>query len=609
MLADKKEFLGPHFRFLNDKTNSRIVKVFYEVYTKNDRTHPSPGVLQNGILSQSWDKTEKKEVSSKLEKILKIDIEDPSAHEKKLITLIKAAIVATHQEKISRSLLGDPSLDNFVRVGEQNDELVRVLQQVSFANPDVDTVPDILGLIERESSEEVSVIPSGFKLIDEFIGGGFGRQEVSLIAAPVNQGKSVILVNIAANIVRAGKKVLFISLEGKESQPKVRFISNFARIKFSRIKQYKGWKSDGNTSGLSGYLKADETKRIKEAQDLINGNIGFCHEIKRNEIEDLIPFVRDKYKDFKFDAIVVDYIQKVRARKNFSRPDLELGYIVEEFERLASELNISAISAVQIKNEGIKEARRKVSEDNIPFPLYREIDVADSKKIIDNVACCLTFNRTDEEKRTGRGRIGVLKSRESMVDYQVGYEIDWDYLDISGSTVYLEITGEGEDDVSSITSREIDSLYASGADILINQKNEESLKTRLKEKDYLKTAFEFNNFSAMEDLEDLVIERNDLEGQRQQIELEKELYSTDEYIERTKELKDEISKIEADGKIRDLIKKVYGENLNESLIKIEEFKALQTEIEALVDTSAFDGFLRYSGMLQEISSFALKEDT
>lgn len=93
------------------------------------------------------------------------------------------------------------SLNSLLQVGVREDETVSML-----------SVGYLKGREEKMSSVENVGINLGFERIDQATGGML-RGELVVVMAPSNTGKTMFLVNVAANLIEQGYKVLFINCD------------------------------------------------------------------------------------------------------------------------------------------------------------------------------------------------------------------------------------------------------------------------------------------------------------------------------------------------------------------------------------------------------------
>ena len=69
-------------------------------------------------------------------------------------------------------------------------------------------------------------IPTGLALLDKNMRGGLSLGELGMIIGPTGRGKSIILVNLAAEALLAGKDVVYITFELFEHEVLLRFFQN-----------------------------------------------------------------------------------------------------------------------------------------------------------------------------------------------------------------------------------------------------------------------------------------------------------------------------------------------------------------------------------------------
>ena len=73
-----------------------------------------------------------------------------------------------------------------------------------------------LSFFDAESHIQDSLknkVTTGWNEIDDLMDGGWDRKTLNVIIGASNSGKSLWLCNIATNALRAGKNVLYVTLE------------------------------------------------------------------------------------------------------------------------------------------------------------------------------------------------------------------------------------------------------------------------------------------------------------------------------------------------------------------------------------------------------------
>lgn len=84
--------------------------------------------------------------------------------------------------------------------------------------------------ILKEMQESENTIPTGFFNIDLLLSGGIAPGALFLIAARPAVGKSALATNIAANLLKNGKKPCFFSLEMSRKQIMLRILAAMKRV-------------------------------------------------------------------------------------------------------------------------------------------------------------------------------------------------------------------------------------------------------------------------------------------------------------------------------------------------------------------------------------------
>jgi len=78
-------------------------------------------------------------------------------------------------------------------------------------------------------------ISSGSAVIDHLLGGGFEKSVVSTIYGPAGSGKSTLCLLALIEVVKSGKKVLFIDTEGGFSIERMRQLAPNADELLKRV--------------------------------------------------------------------------------------------------------------------------------------------------------------------------------------------------------------------------------------------------------------------------------------------------------------------------------------------------------------------------------------
>mgnify|MGYP006281082009 CR=1 FL=1 len=195
--------------------------------------------------------------------------------------------------------------------------------------------------------EEFTPTPIGINAIDEKLGGGIIRRQMTLISANSGGGKSVMLSNIGANFSRMGYDVLYISLELDEGMVYLRLASIVSevstRVWKTRIPEMSAKiiqeKEDGagrytlkklpngsTANDIKSYLKHYELEYGKAPDMLIVDYLDLMHPI--GGIRNTGVYEQDKQKSEELSNLIGEYdmfcctaSQQNREMLRMSTPD------------------------------------------------------------------------------------------------------------------------------------------------------------------------------------------------------------------------------------------------------------------------------------------------
>jgi hypothetical protein len=268
-------------------------------------------------------------------------------------------------------------------------------------------------------------VTTGWADIDDISKGGLGKGELGVVVAPTGAGKSMVLVHLGAQAVKAGKNVLHYTLELGDTIVAGRYDAAITGVELKNLAVFK--------EKIYDEIKDVQGRLIVKEYPTRSANI----QTIKNHIEKL------KRRDFVPDMIIVDYGDLIRPEnggKDEKRHQLETIY--EELRGLAqicecplwtaSQTNRSGLNAEVITMESISEAFNKCFVADFIF----------------------TVSRTVEDKNNNTGRIFVAKNRNGP-DGLV-YPL---FMDTSSVTIkVLSQTGETVNDIIQKSSK--DRLHA-----------------------------------------------------------------------------------------------------------------------------------------------------
>jgi DNA repair protein RadA/Sms len=187
--------------------------------------------------------------------------------------------------------------------------------------------------IKEDSFERFSTLDSEFDLV---LGGGLVPNSLTLIGGSPGVGKSTLLLKVAGNIAKSGKKVLYVS--GEES-----------------------------------------TGQIKLRANRLNANSENLYLLSEINLERILS----EFRSFEFNILIVDSIQTIYSEKSSSAPGSvsQVREVTFELMRLAKDNNIAIFIIGHITKDG-SIAGPRVLEHMVDTVLYFEGDSAKELRIL-----------------------------------------------------------------------------------------------------------------------------------------------------------------------------------------------------------------------------------
>ena len=264
-----------------------------------------------------------------------------------------------------------------------------------------DVVDECWEEIQNRQNGGYSGYPFKFKNLNDYV--TMEKGELVVFGAGPKGGKSMMLLNCAAELLKEGKSVLYLDSELNTRMFTARLLSYLTGIEYKRIKE--------------GRYSEDEARLINEKKEWMKTR-KFVHiYIPLFSLESV--YAAAKKVDHMFeglDVLVVDYFKSSEDGDAFAIYN-ELGRFVDMVKnKIAGDMGIAAIGAAQTTKTG---------------------NLADSAKIARNASTiCLLQDKTPEEierdgPECGNKKLKVVFNRNGM---QTSYD---EYLDLQFDGNYI----------------------------------------------------------------------------------------------------------------------------------------------------------------------------
>ena len=173
------------------------------------------------------------------------------------------------------------------------------------------------------------LIKTGFYHTDDCLGGLEGG-DITAIGARPGVGKSAIVTQMIGQMAEKDYNIGYYNLEMNESQVYERFVSRMSEIGLTRVRRAKTF--------LGGEQEAFEKANSKLSEYNITISTGAKS----------VSEIRAECRHQRYDVIVIDYLQLIKADRRFSNRASEVGDISKAIKALAMELHVPIILLSQL---------------------------------------------------------------------------------------------------------------------------------------------------------------------------------------------------------------------------------------------------------------------
>jgi len=253
---------------------------------------------------------------------------------------------------------------------------------------------------ERYTITARDPVSTGFNRIDDICKGGLGKSELGVVIAPTGAGKSMVLVHLGTEALKAGRTVVHYTMELADTVVGNRYDSCISGVPLADLFSNKR-KVFEEIQDVEGQLIIKEYPTKSASTETIKNHI---ERLKKRGIEP--------------DMIIVDYadlLRPVKATKE-KRHDLENTY--EELRAIAQIYKCPLWTASQTNRSGL----------NAEVITMEAISEAFNKCFVADFICSLS--RTVQDKQANKGRIFVAKNRNGPDGLVFPTFVDWSNVNI-----------------------------------------------------------------------------------------------------------------------------------------------------------------------------------
>jgi replicative DNA helicase len=215
-----------------------------------------------------------------------------------------------------------------------------------------DIYDNVMDKLEANAGNvKFSGIDTGSRKLNYALGGW--QEGMIVVAARPSMGKTIVGLDFAKASAKAGKRVLFLSLEMPKESLMYRYISSEAPdYKYSDIKANRITQDDVSKIRLSN---ARELKRLPI----------FFYDSDNRDINYLSMVLTTECRKNKIDMVVIDYMQLIRDNQMRGQDDFsQVSSVSNKIQKLTRKLNIPIVCLSQLSRgaEGRSDKRPQLSD-------------------------------------------------------------------------------------------------------------------------------------------------------------------------------------------------------------------------------------------------------
>lgn len=241
---------------------------------------------------------------------------------------------------------------------------------------------------ERQNPERAGAIPFKFPHLNDYV--MIERGELIIFGAEQKQGKSMMLLNCAVDLLKNHYKVLYLDSELNSRLFTCRMVSHLTGIEFRRVR--------------SGQYDDEERQRINEAIAWLK-TCDFTHiYMPVFDEQSIYTTVKKVFHTQGVDVLIVDYLKSGDEKDAFASYQ-SLGGLTNTLKnKIAGDMNIAAIGAAQATSTGKLADSAKIArnastiimlQDKTPEEIAADGEACGNKKLF------VRFNRNGAQMSEG----------------------------------------------------------------------------------------------------------------------------------------------------------------------------------------------------------------
>ena len=279
------------------------------------------------------------------------------------IKLANNVITKCRTEDINAELVCNEAQDDFFKLGTNT-------QSKSFKRAD-ELIKPIFDEIDAavNSKNGITGVSTGFNSLDGYTG-GLQNSDMIVLAGRPGMGKTTFALNLAYNMCKNDKTVLFFSLEMNDIQLVKRIVSSLSFVSSDKIRK--------------GQLTDDDMSSIVNSAVELHGKKLFISDSTLLTIADL----RNKCQKLRtqekaLDIVFIDYLQLMEPGDNYKNSNKggfmsrqeQIAAISRNIKALAKELNVPIVALSQLSREAEAKKEPQLSDLRESGAIEQDADI------------------------------------------------------------------------------------------------------------------------------------------------------------------------------------------------------------------------------------------
>jgi replicative DNA helicase len=220
--------------------------------------------------------------------------------------------------------------------------------------------------VRSGSHNSERVWPTGFDVLDANLSGGFRSGDLVLIGGPQGMGKTTWVLQVARNVARQGRPVLYFCYEHDQTTMLVRLVALEAGLiggldapGINRVRStFEA--ADGLGRSLSHRLAdtaggSEALEVVREYSDRLTIHRSSGTQTTMDEIKKTIAAVTEKHGRPPF--VCIDYLQKI-PMPGASSEDERITAVTEQVKDMTLDYEVPVLCVVASDKEGISSGKR-----------------------------------------------------------------------------------------------------------------------------------------------------------------------------------------------------------------------------------------------------------